>query len=72
MNQRALRILEYDKITSLLAGQATSEAGKELCFGIRPMTDLEEIRRAQGQTADALGRIFSFGEPGFAGIKDPG
>lgn len=28
MNQKALKVLEYDKIIQLLAEQATSDAGK--------------------------------------------
>ena len=28
MNQKALKVLEYDKIIHLLADQATSDAGK--------------------------------------------
>ncbi len=72
MNQRALRILEYDKITALLAAQATSDPGRELCARLLPMTDIDEIRLAQTETADALGRIFSYGGISFSGIKDPG
>ena len=32
MNQKALKVLEYDKIIQLLAEQATSDAGKKRCL----------------------------------------
>ena len=47
MNEKALRILEYTKIIDMLSEQAASELGKELCRKLTPMTDIEEIRRAQ-------------------------
>ena len=33
MNQKALKVLEYDKIIQLLAEQATSDAGKKTMSG---------------------------------------
>lgn len=72
MNQKALKILEYDKIIQLLTEQATSEAGRLRCQQLLPMTDPEEIRQAQRETGDALGRIFRKGSISFSGLKDPG
>ena len=72
MNQKALKVLEYDKIIQLLADQATSDAGKKRCLELVPMTDKQKITAAQTQTADALSRIYRKGGLSFGGLKDPG
>lgn len=72
MNQKALKVLEYDKIIQLLAEQATSDAGKKRCLELVPMTDKQLITDAQAQTADALSRIYRKGSISFDGLKDPG
>lgn len=72
MNQKALKVLEYDKIIQLLAEQATSDAGKKRCLELVPMTDMQLITDAQAQTADALSRIYRKGNISFGGLKDPG
>lgn len=72
MNQKALKVLEYDKIIQLLAEQATSDAGKKRCLELVPMTDKQLITDAQVQTADALSRIYRKGSISFGGLKDPG
>ena len=72
MNQKALKVLEYDKIIQLLAEQATSDAGKKRCLELVPMTDKQLITDAQAQTADALSRIYRKGNISVGGLKDPG
>lgn len=72
MNKKALRILEFDKIITKLEDHATSEPGKRLAANLVPMTDLEEIRAAQTQTADALSRLFAKGSTSFGSNKDLG
>ena len=72
MNQKALKVLEYDKIIQLLAEQATSDAGKKRCLELVPMTDKQLITDAQAQTADALSRIYRKENISFGGLKDPG
>lgn len=70
MNDKALRILEYDKIINLLTEKATSAPGKELCRILKPMTDIEKIEEAQKQTADAFSRLIKGGRANFSGNKD--
>ncbi|MDE6406577.1 MAG: endonuclease MutS2 [Lachnospiraceae bacterium] len=72
MNSKVLRVLEYHKIISQLTEKASSEPGRRLAAALVPMTDLEEIRTAQTQTADALGRLFSKGSTSFGSNKDLG
>ncbi len=70
MNDKALRILEYHKIISLLAEKASSAPGKELCQKLTPMTSLAALEEAQQQTADAFTRLVKGGRIHFSGNKD--
>ncbi len=70
MNEKALRILEFNKIIEKLESYAGSELGKEKCRQLRPMTDAEEIRTKQAETAAALERIYRKGSLSFSGIHD--
>ncbi len=72
MNSKVLRVLEYHKIIDQLTEKASSEPGKRLTAALVPMTDLEEIKTAQTQTADALGRLFAKGSTSFGSNKDLG
>lgn len=70
MNNKALRTLEYNKITDRLASHASSEPGIKLCRELQPMTDIDGINSALKQTTDAVSRIFRHGSISFAGLKD--
>ncbi len=67
MNQKTLTKLEYNKIVDLLTGEASSEAGKDKCRQLKPMTDLTEINTAQEQTAAAFSRLVKKGRLSFSG-----
>lgn len=70
MNNKALKTLEYNKITDRLASHASSEPGIKLCRQLQPMMDMDEINSALKQTSDAVSRIFRHGSISFAGLKD--
>lgn len=70
MNNKALKTLEYNKITDRLASHASSEPGIKLCRELQPMMDMDEINSALKQTSDAVSRIFKHGSISFAGLKD--
>ncbi len=72
MNEKVLNTLEYTKIIQSLVDFADSEPGKKVCQALVPITDLEEIRKAQAQTRDALSRLFKQGSTSFGGNKDIG
>lgn len=72
MNNKALHVLEYNKIIECLTDKATSEPGRKLCRELLPMTALEEIEHAQRETSDALSRLFKKGSTSFGGNKDLG
>lgn len=70
MNQKALRILEYDKIIRQLTEQASSPLGKRKCEELTPGTDMSEILSAQTNTADAVSRLLRKGRVTFQGNHD--
>lgn len=72
MNEKVFNTLEYYKIIQTLTDFADSEPGKKLCSDLKPSIDLEEIRKAQAETKDALSRLFKQGSTSFGGNKDIG
>lgn len=70
MNEKALKTLEYYKITEKLSAFAGSGLGKALCNSLLPVSDIEEIKKAQKETSDALSRILRKGSLGFYGVHD--
>lgn len=72
MNEKGLKILEYDKILQMLVEKADSAPGKKCCRELQPMTDLEEINMAQTETADALTRILKLGSTSFGSNQEIG
>lgn len=70
MNEKALRILEYNKIIEKLTDHATSPMGKDMCRKLLPTADLGEICQNQMETSDALSRIYAKGSLSFSGLRD--
>ena len=70
MNEKALRILEYNKIIEKLVDCATSPMGKALCEKLEPSADLGEICQNQMETSDALSRVYAKGSLSFSGLRD--
>ena len=72
MEKKVLHTLEYDKIIETLTELASSQAARERCKNLLPMTDIDQINLAQKQTDDALLRIFAKGSLSFSGIHPIG
>lgn len=72
MNEKGLKILEYDKIIGMLSEKADSAPGKKRCQELLPMTDLAQINLAQTETEDALARLFKLGSTSFGSNQDMG
>ena len=70
INEKALRTLEYGKITERLQQFAGSEPGRKLCAELKPQTELSKILSLQKETSDALARIFQKGGLSFHGLPD--
>lgn len=72
MNEKVLRVLEYNKIIDMLTDRATSDPGRAVCKALTPSCDLDKINQAQEETKDALSRLFKKGSTSFGGNKDLG
>lgn len=72
MNQKVLNTLEYNKIIQALTDKADSEPGKRLCETLLPSINLEEIKKMQTETKDALSRLFKAGSTSFGNNRDLG
>ena len=70
MNEKALKILEFDKITAMLVRCASSPLGQARCRDLAPSEDLSAIQSMQRQTADGLSRLFRKGSISFGGARD--
>lgn len=54
MDEKTLEILEYPKILSRLAGYASFSASQEIAGGLKPTRSLDEARRRQAVTSEAV------------------
>ena len=70
MNEKALRVLEYNKIIGRLAEFAGSGQAKERCRALLPGSRLADIRAALRETSDAAVRLSKKGYLSFQGIGD--
>lgn len=70
MNEKALRVLEYNKVIEMLEAKATSELGKSLCRSLKPSSRIEEVTAWQKQTAEAVGMMLQIGTPPIGPIYD--
>ncbi len=70
MNERTLKILEYNKIIDMLTGLCGSEGGRKKAAELLPGTDPDKIKEAQSETRDALNRIYKKGSLNFNGVPD--
>lgn len=67
MNKKTLTKLEFNKITELLAEEASTPGGQRRCRNLKPSTDLAFIEAMQDETAAAFNRIVKKGQPSFSG-----
>ena len=70
--EKSMETLELPKVLELLAACAATDEGRERALSLRPMTDLEEIQRAQDETAAAVNLLTLRGSPGFSGVRPVG
>ena len=70
MNEKVLKIVEYNKIIDRLEEYANSQPGKKLCRELLPMDNLFDIEHAQAQTESALSHLFRKGSISFGNNRD--
>ena len=69
MNQKVLKVLEYNKITDMLAECANSAPGRDKASKLQPSSDIDVIIHDQKETADALGRLLRGDNVSFSGNR---
>lgn len=69
MEKDSFKVLEYNRILDKLQEKAGSAMGKELCRGLLPSSDVNEVREWLAQTAEAV-RVDSVAHPPMGGIHD--
>ncbi len=70
MNIKTLKTLEFIKIRDMLRSKAISQAGKNNCEKIEPITDLEKIKVLHQETTEAFNYIMKKGSLPLGGISD--
>lgn len=69
MEKDSFKVLEYNRILDKLQEKAGSAMGKELCRGLLPSSDVNEVREWLAQTAEAV-QVDSVAHPPMGGIHD--
>ena len=67
--EKSMATLELPRVLELLSGCAVTDEGRERARELRPMDDIDDVRRAQAETTAAVKLLVLRGTPGFAGIK---
>lgn len=70
MNERSLRVLEFNKIKEKLRKYAVTSGGKELIDNLAPYSSAYEVREALEESREALELLIKKGNPPFEGLHD--
>ena len=70
MDNRAIRILEFDKILKKLSDMCASELGRDLAEELEPQRELSRVGSMLKETTDAADFILRRGSPPLGGIHD--
>ncbi|SEF70516.1 DNA mismatch repair protein MutS2 [Caloramator fervidus] len=70
MNQKTLRILEYNKIIDMLSERAVSTKGKDMCKNLLPTSDIKGVVSRLTETKEAYDVVLKWGSLPLDGVKD--
>ncbi|MFZ5986325.1 MAG: endonuclease MutS2 [Bacillota bacterium] len=70
MNEKTLRVLEFDKIIKRLVSLTSSVLGVELAEKLLPETDFDKVQSLLKETSDGVTFIARRGSPPMGGIHD--
>ena len=70
MNERALRILEYNKVKDKIRKYAVTSGGKELVDKLVPYKSVYEVENALEESSEAYELLVTKGNPPFEGLHD--
>jgi len=70
LDPRTLRMLEFDKVVTMLTGHASFSASASLCEELVPLDEFDLAEAAQAGTSEALACIRLSQSPPFGGVSD--
>lgn len=70
MNEKTLRMLEYNKIIEMLINNAVTFKGKEYATNLLPSTVLNKVVKKQKETTEAVSMSLRYGTPPIAPVVD--
>ena len=70
MNDRVLRVLEFNKIKELVKGYAITKSAKEMVLDLKPYDSVYDVKEHLEETKEALGILMRKGNPPFEGLYD--
>ncbi len=70
MNEKTLKVLEFNKIIQMLSDRTESNLGRELAIQLKPKTDINEVEISQIETHEAVNIIIKRGRPPMGRIHD--
>ncbi len=70
MNQRTLKVLEFDKILERLAGYCAFSGGEEVARALLPSDDLHSVQARLAETSEAFTLLEQKSDINFGGVRD--
>ena len=67
--EKSIQTLELPRVLAMLAGEAVTEEGKEICLKLRPSAERVEVSRLLKQTTAAFDLLVKNGTPSFSGVR---
>ena len=69
--KKVLKILEFDKILEKMPGYTESEFVKKRIYKLEPLTDIDDVKKAQRETTEAMSTLLKLGNiPVNMSVKD--
>ena len=70
--EKSIQILELPQVLEMLANQSVTQEGEDKAVTLRPMTDPDDVQRAQEETSAAVAMLTLRGTPALSGVKPVG
>lgn len=70
MSEVTLRVLEFDKVKSLLAGFTVTDPGRELAAALRPLETSEAVMASLAEVSEMTALLAEHGAPPVGGCRD--
>ena len=66
--EKSMHTLELHRVLELLRDCAVTQEGRENALSLRPMTDMDDVLRAQQETTAAVDMLLARGTPSLSGV----